>query len=143
MVASAGGHWTQLNRLLPAFEGHRLSFVSTEHSFKELVFPHKFYSVPDSSRWDKIGLIKTFFSIIKIVIIENPKVIITTGAAPGLMAIIIGRIFLKKGIWIDSIANYEEVSMSGKIASNFTRHVYTQWEHLASNRIKFKGNVLK
>ena len=143
LIASAGGHWTQLNRILPAFKDQNLVFVSTKESFRRLVHPHIFYSVPESSRWDKLGLFKTFFTIFKIILLEKPETIITTGAAPGLMAIIAGKILFKKGIWIDSIANFEEVSMSGKIASKFTSHVYTQWEHLSSKKIHYKGNVLK
>ena len=76
------------------------------------------------------------------VAVLRPGVIITTGAAPGLMGIIIGRIFGAKTIWIDSIANVEKLSLSGRIAVKIADRVYTQWSHLSTNRVVYSGNLL-
>lgn len=142
-VSSIGGHWIQLLRLMPAFEGAELEFMSTKQSFSTMVDGHKFHTITDGSRWNKYGLIKCFFNIISIVRSSRPDVIITTGAAPGLMAIFVGRLLGIKTIWIDSIANCEQVSMSGKIAIKMAHIVYTQWQHLEEkNKVKYHGNVL-
>lgn len=141
-IASAGGHWVQLLRLTPAFRDQDISFVSTDPKFGTTVKDYAFFSVPDANQRDKFQLIRCFLRVSKIVIRERPRVIITTGAAPGLMGIIIGRFVGAKTIWIDSIANAEKISLSGKIAAYFANRVYTQWENLATGRIKFKGNVL-
>lgn len=142
-VSSIGGHWIQLLRLMPAFEGSEVEFMTTKQSFSAMVEGKKFYSIPDGNRWDKYGLIKCFFSIVSIVRKSKPDVIITTGAAPGLIALFIGKLFGIKTIWVDSIANCEQISMSGKIATKVADIVYTQWEHLANSEIKFGGNVLE
>lgn len=141
-IASAGGHWVQLLRLRPAFEGIEVTYICTKKGFAETVQGERFYSVPDANRKDKIALLKSLFTVIKLVWKIRPNIIITTGAAPGLMALIAGKALGIKTIWIDSIANVEELSMSGKIASKFADKVYTQWEHLATNKIAYKGNVL-
>jgi UDP-N-acetylglucosamine:LPS N-acetylglucosamine transferase len=142
-VSSIGGHWIQLLRLMPAFEGADVEFVTTKQSFSTTVEGNKFHSIPDGSRWNKYGLVKCFFSIVSIVKNVKPNVIITTGAAPGLMAIFVGRLFGVKTIWVDSIANCEQISMSGKIAVKIAHIFYTQWQHLEEeNNVKFNGNVL-
>jgi UDP-N-acetylglucosamine:LPS N-acetylglucosamine transferase len=141
-IASVGGHWIQLLRLRPAFEGTELEFMSTKESFAGMVQGHKFYTVPDASRWNKFKLIWSFFRIFVIIFKSKPDVIITTGAAPGVMGLFAGKILGSKTIWVDSIANVEQLSMSGKLATKFADKVYTQWPDLAVNNVVFKGNVL-
>jgi UDP-N-acetylglucosamine:LPS N-acetylglucosamine transferase len=141
-IASAGGHWIQLSRLVPAFKGEEIIFVSTKKSFADTVKGHRFYSVPDASRWNKLKLIWMSFCVAKLIYSLKPGVIITTGAAPGLMGIIAGKCLGIKTIWIDSIANVDKISLSGKIALLFADRVYTQWPHLATSKIEFNGNVL-
>jgi len=141
-IASAGGHWIQLLRLKPAFKHDELSFVTTNPTFNTMVKDHKFYAVPDANKQSKLKLIKCFLSVFKIIVMQRPKVIITTGAAPGLMGIIVGKFTGAKTIWVDSIANAEKLSLSGKIATRFADRVYTQWPNLATDKIHFSGNVL-
>jgi UDP-N-acetylglucosamine:LPS N-acetylglucosamine transferase len=142
-IASSGGHWVQLMRLSPAFVGADLIFVSTHPGYKDQVAGAVFHSVTDATRWEKMKLIKMAFEVRKIISVEKPDIIISTGAAPGLMAILWGRLLGKKTIWIDSIANVDRISMSGRIARPFTHLHLTQWEHL-SNGIStlFKGTVI-
>ena len=142
-IASSGGHWIQLMRLVPAFDGSEVIYVSTHSGYKEQVKGAVFHAVSDATRWEKMKLIKMAFEVRSIINTEKPDIIISTGAAPGLMAIIWGRLRGKKTIWIDSIANVDRISMSGRIARPFSSLHLTQWEHL-SNGIStlFKGTVL-
>lgn len=141
-VASAGGHWVQLLRLMPAFDGHTVSFLSTKENFGEMVAPHRFYFVHNATRWNKLGILRTFFVVAGIVRKAKPDVIITTGAAPGLLAIIAGRLCGVRTLWIDSIANAEDLSLSGKIASLFAHKALTQWEDLGGSKFSYEGNIL-
>ena len=141
-IASAGGHWVQLLRLRPAFEGHELIFVSTKKSFKDTVKGYRFHSIPDASRWNKLRLLYSLACVFKIVMLAKPNIIITTGAAPGLMGIIAGKIIGAKTVWIDSIANVENLSMSGRIATSIADKSYTQWPDLSTSKVTFNGNVL-
>ena len=43
----------------------------------------------------------------------RPDVVITTGAAPGYFAVRIGKLLGARVVWVDSIANAEELSLSG------------------------------
>lgn len=141
-IASAGGHWVQLLRLLPALEGGEVIFASTHGSFAETVKEHKFFVVPDANRWNKVRLLYSWFCLMRLVFSIKPDVVVTTGAAPGLMGIISGRFLGAKTIWIDSIANVEKVSLSGRIAIWFADRVYTQWPELATSRIQFRGSTI-
>lgn len=141
-VASAGGHWIQLLRLSIAFKEHELIYASTKHGFGEMVKGHNFHVLPDSNRKNKFGLIKTFIQVLKLVYNIKPGLIVTTGAAPGLMCIAAGRLLGIKTVWIDSIANVEELSMSGKIAAKIANVIYTQWPDLATGNIRYSGNIL-
>lgn len=141
-IASAGGHWIQLLRLMPAFEGKEVIFMSTHNSFSETVKGHDFFVVPDASRWNKLRLIYMGFVMVRLVVRIKPDLIVTTGAAPGLMGILAGKIVGARAIWIDSIANVEKISLSGRIALLFADRTYTQWPNLATNRIYFNGNVI-
>ncbi|MCC9166159.1 glycosyltransferase [Pontibacter harenae] len=141
-IASAGGHWIQLLRLKPAFKYHELIFVSTKGSFAETVEGHKFYHVPDANRKNKLDILRSAIKVTNLIRLIKPDVIITTGAAPGLMGLLAGKLLGTKTIWVDSIANVEELSMSGRIASKIADKVYTQWEHLSNDEITFSGSVL-
>lgn len=141
-IASAGGHWIQLLRLKPAFESDELIFISTEHSFAETVKGHRFYTVPDANRWNKMQVLKMAVQVFKILRNEKPDVVISTGAAPGLLGMIAGKTIGAKTIWIDSIANVERLSLSGKLAARVASRTYTQWPQLATGKILYHGNVL-
>jgi len=141
-VASKGGHWVELLRLLPAFSGMEMVYVSTDPNLASTVEGNKFYSIPDANRWNKFKLIRIFMIVFKIVYKERPKFVISTGAAPGLMALMAGKILGIKTIWIDSIASAEKLSLSGKIALRFVDRLYTQWPDLSGPKIIYAGNIL-
>lgn len=141
-VASGGGHWIQLMRIKKAFDGCTVIYVSTHQGYEKIVHDKKFYKISDGNRWSKIKLMKMAVEIRKIIIKEKPDVIITTGAAPGLFAVIWGRLSGSKTIWLDSIANVDIISLSGRIAKRFAHFHLTQWEGLADNKTAYRGNVL-
>jgi len=141
-IASIGGHWIELLRFMPLFAENNVTFISNKSNLKDTVKGHKFHIVSDANKDEKLNLIKCTASVFWYVIVLRPQVIITTGAAPGLLGILMGRIFGAKTIWVDSIANAEKLSLSGCMALKIADRVYTQWEHLSTPHIMFSGNVL-
>lgn len=142
-VASGGGHWVQLMRLVPAFEGHDIAYATVQATYAEQVLGARFYTVRDATRWDRWGLIVLGWQLLRIISRERPQVVVTTGAAPGVLALMIGRGFGAKTIWIDSIANVDELSMSGRRARNVADVWLTQWPHLARPEgPSYEGRVL-
>lgn len=141
-VASIGGHWVQLLRIArPMEEFYDMVYVSTHPKCATMVEGRKFHRTDDFSRSDAWKLIPSFFKALKTILQENPDAIITTGAAPGLVYMIAGKLLGRKTIWIDSIANAEHMSASGRVASKFVSRSYTQWKDLAVGKIRYAGNV--
>jgi UDP-N-acetylglucosamine:LPS N-acetylglucosamine transferase len=99
-------------------------------------------SIIDASAKTKLKLIILSFQLTKILIFERPKYIISTGAAPGAIAVLLAKLLPCKTIWIDSIANTKELSFSGKLVKNHVTIFLTQWENLVDNKIMFKGALL-
>lgn len=141
-VASVGGHWIQLLRILPALNGNEVIFASTKNSFAETVLNYKFNLIPDTNRNEILKIPNAIFKIFSLIKKIRPDVVITTGALPGLISLFAGKCYGAKTIWIDSIANVEKLSLSGKIASKFADRTYTQWPGLANQDCLYHGNVL-
>ena len=142
-VASSGGHWVQLRRIVPAFADSEVVYVTVLESYRSQVPDNKFYSVNDATRWNKSGLILLALQLAWIIAKERPTVVISTGAAPGYFAVLLGRWFGARTIWIDSMANIEELSMSGSRAGRYADLWLTQWPHLAkAEGPHYGGSVL-
>jgi UDP-N-acetylglucosamine:LPS N-acetylglucosamine transferase len=130
-VSSGGGHWVELLRLRPALEEDHVVYVTVQRAYADQVPGRRVYVVNDATRWNKTALALMAMRIAYVIMRERPEVIVTTGAAPGYFALRIGRLFGARTIWIDSIANADDVSMSGRLVRPYADLWLTQWEHLA------------
>lgn len=130
-VASGGGHWVQMLRLRPAFEGCRVCFVTVRRDYAADIPGQRLRVINDATRWNKAGLAWMALRLLWIILTERPDVIISTGAAPGYFAFRIGRLLGARTIWVDSIANVEAISMTGELVARHADLWLTQWEHLA------------
>lgn len=142
-VASKGGHWTELQRITNELaKRYNVAYVSTIDLHSLLPAGASLHVVTDFSRWNAWKVFQTFWQMWRTVSREKPRAIITTGAAPGLVAIAVGRLRGVKTVWVDSIANAAELSGSGKVARRLAHHIFTQWPRLADNRVEYHGNVI-
>jgi len=68
---------------------------------------------------------------------------VTTGSAPGLLALRLARLLGMRTVWIDSVANVEELSLSGRKARRYADLWLTQWPHLAKEQgPEYRGSLL-
>lgn len=138
-ISSKGGHFVQLLRLMPLFEKHETIFVSTydEYAIKN------YHAVVDANLNTPFRLVRQLFSVIYLFIRYRPDIVVSTGASVGFFAIFIGSMLRKKTVWIDSIANANEMSLSGKKAKRYAELWLTQWPELEGDQGPFyKGSVL-
>jgi len=143
VISSGGGHWIQALRLLPALQGNDLYFSSVNESYRSSVSEYPYFVVTDANMWTKWKMLKTIYDVFFLIKKLKPDFVLSTGAAPGLWGIVIGRIYGARTIWIDSIANVEDLSLSGKIARRFSCLFLTQWEHIAlKTNTLYKGKVI-
>ena len=142
-VASSGGYWVQLRRVIPAFADSEVVYVTVLESYRSEVPENRFYAVNDATRWNKLALIRLAIRMAWIIARERPSVVVSTGAAPGYFAVMLGRWFGARTIWIDSMANIDELSMSGSRAGQYADLWLTQWPHLArAGGPQYGGSVL-
>ena len=142
-VSSGGGHWVQLLRLYPAFAHHDTTFVTVREEYRsDLPAGTRLRVVTDATRWDKLKLLGMSAQLAVAVARVRPHVIISTGAAPGMIAFQLGRLVRARTIWVDSIANCEELSLSGRRAGRGADLWLTQWEHLATpDGPRYEGSI--
>ena len=142
-IASHGGHLVQLMRMAPALSEHEVTLISTVSSNPYPELFDNYRKVYDCNFNTKLKLIITSLQLMRIIVFTNPNVIISTGAAPGIIGIAIGKLLGKKLVWIDSVANAENLSLSGRLASKLTHHIYTQWQHVAvGSKARYIGRVI-
>lgn len=142
-IASRGGHWIQLLRLREAFEGQDVTFATSVPEYAAMVPGQKFRVITEASRKSKFRLMILALQVLWLLITIRPDVVISTGAAPGYFAVMMGRWIGARTLWIDSIANAEEMSMSGKLALRHANAVLTQWSHLSQDGVvQYHGAVI-
>jgi UDP-N-acetylglucosamine:LPS N-acetylglucosamine transferase len=142
-VSSSGGHWTEMLRLRPAFEGHDVTYVTTQKNLAGQVAGHRFFPVLDANQWSKLRLIVQLLQIIWIVLLIRPDVVVSTGAAPGYFAMRLAKYLGARTLWLESIANVEELSLSTKLVKPYADLLLTQWPHIATpDGPHYKGSVL-
>lgn len=140
VVASAGGHWVQLMRLRRAWRDLPVVYVSTEPGLGDMVRAMardeggpapEFRAVTDANLSEKLRLLRQLVQVSALLLRHRPDVIVTTGAAPGYFALRLGKLTGARTIWIDSMANAEQLSRSGQEIGKHADLWLTQWEHLA------------
>lgn len=131
-VSSGGGHWVEMRRLLPAFEGLEMTYVSTDTEPDVNLAGARYYCIHNFTRHNALTSVKVIAEMVRILRRERPEVVITTGAAPGLIALVLAKLLLRsRTIWVDSLAAAETMSLSGRMARPFADAWLTQWEALA------------
>jgi UDP-N-acetylglucosamine:LPS N-acetylglucosamine transferase len=118
--------------------------VSTLKGYEDQLDPSESFSyVNDANRNSKAKMLLQAIRIAWIVFRLRPDVVISTGAAPGYFAMRFGKLIGARTIWIDSIANAEEMSMTGRIVGKYADLWLTQWPELARpGGPEYKGEVL-
>ncbi|MFQ3787559.1 oligosaccharide biosynthesis protein Alg14 [Halomonas sp. A29] len=137
-AASFGGHWAQLRRLAELLDCNARLFVSTASQQNQSA---DYYLEDFSVRelWRGVRQLPRALSIVRE---SQPDLIVSTGAAPGLLILFAGFLLGRKTIWVDSIANSREVSLSCRAACLFATRVLTQWPELETRRIRYLGRLL-
>ena len=156
-IASSGGHWIELFRLRPAWDGCDVSYVTTKKGYADEVFKDakerklpvpRFLTIINANRRQKLKLLGQLLGVLFALLWIRPHVVISTGASLGFFAIKMGKILGARTVWIDSLANAEELSLSGKMAGTSADLWLTQWEDLVGSENpklglpEYKGSVI-
>jgi len=151
-IASGGGHWVELARLLPSWDGCHVTYVTTSEEYRQLMADiardrgnpaPRYHVILEANRWRKSRLAVQLAKIVWIMLKTRPDVVISTGAAPGYFALRMGKLLGARTIWVDSVANADEMSLSGIRARPYASLWLTQWPELAQpDGPYYRGSVL-
>lgn len=148
VVCSEGGHWVQASRIIQNLDQLPVLIVIASRNDVPSHFNCDGCAVEvrrtvDFNARTVHRLPVGFFHVFNMFREVRPTHVITTGAAPGLIALIVGRIFGARTLWIDSIANSRVLSLSGRLSRIFSDETWSQWEEVADRYgCGYKGRLL-
>jgi beta-1,4-N-acetylglucosaminyltransferase len=144
IAVSAGGHLVEALQLEKAWKNKSHFYISDARvNAKSLAKKEKMYFIlPPRRSYIRTGLafIQTFFILLK----EKPSTIISTGAEIGYPALMLGKLFGARTIYIESLARIDSPSLCGKMVYGKVDCFYVQWEKCKKwfPKAKYVGSVL-
>lgn len=127
-VSSSGGHWEQLQKLLPLAEKYEGFFVTEKTQFDA---PLAKYFLRQTDLKDKWMPAKMFWNVcctLKIWFIERPDFIITTGTMVAYPFYILAIIFRKKFVYIETFGRANMPTVAGRYMEKHSDLFIVQWE---------------
>ncbi len=144
IIASAGGHLTEILQAREAFERHEHFFVTFERrDAKDKLMREKKYFISDPKR-NPLKFALNFFQSLNIFLKERPDVIISTGAGMAIPMLYLGKMFGRKIIYIESMAAVYGPSLAGRAAYPIADLFIIQWKELSKfyPRAKYGGLLI-
>ncbi len=142
-VSSGGGHWVQMRRIAPAFNGAEVHYATTDASATDVIGNSRLHVYPDANKDTPLMLALCVLRLTWIVLRLRPQVVVSTGAAGGFLAIRIARLIGARTMFIDSIANARELSISARLSIGVADRVLSQWPRVAAlTGAEYRGAVI-
>jgi len=145
LAASAGGHLSQLRKVAVVWKGLPTFWVTTGKMVSgSLAENGRVYAVGEANRDHPFRMIAVLSRCIFIAIKERPDIVISTGAAPGCLMCLLGKLLGAKVVWLDSITNVERMSLSGRLIRPFADLLLVQWPELVNQypNAEYVGTVI-
>lgn len=132
-AASSGGHLVEIMNLKPIMSEYD-SFIITEKTQYPLT-DHQIrtYNVCQVNRHELLCIFKLCVIALRAFCCfckEKPDIVISTGALATVPICLIGKLFRKKVIYIESYANVDSPSKTGRLVYRFADRFYVQWQAL-------------
>jgi len=140
-VSSGGGHLTELQAIKPELVNCREIQVMTHYD------PSLDCTVIEGFALGKpLSIINSFLNSFKYLMKEKPDVIITTGAEIAIPLVVLGKTFFRcKVIFVESAAQINTASKTGKVCYWFSDRFYVQWPSTLKaygKKAQFAGGLL-
>ncbi|MCM3652934.1 UDP-N-acetylglucosamine transferase subunit ALG14 [Metabacillus litoralis] len=137
----------ELQKIIPGVKKHQFFFVTEKSEMsKDLKDKYKVYYLVQQERKNIqfiTNVITNLFKSLYILIKENPKVIISTGAGAVFPICLFGKLTGKKIVYVESFAKVNSPSLTGKLVYKFADEFYIQWESLQEfyPKAKYRGSL--
>lgn len=136
-ISSTGGHLNELLQLAPLFEKYDYKIITEKDKANEKLkeqYGEKLYFLPYGTRAKLFTYIfKYFYLCLRTVYLYlriRPKVIITTGTHTAGPMCILGKLFGSKVVYIETIANTNKKTATGKLIYPIADLFIVQWEEM-------------
>lgn len=135
-ISSTGGHLDELLQLKELFKKYD-SYIITEKTKSTIDLKNKYskvnYLVYGTKDHFITYIFKFIYNVFKSLILFikiRPKVIVTTGTHTAVPMCYIGKLFFRKVIYIETIANSKTKTLSGKLVYPIADTFIVQWESM-------------
>lgn len=136
-ISSTGGHFNELLQLKPLFQKYDYHIVTEKDdmtkSFKEEYKDKISYMIYGTRahlfKYIFQLFINCFISLFLFIKI-HPKVIVTTGTHNAIPICILGKIFRRKIVYIETFANQNTRTETGKLVYKFADLFIVQWKDM-------------
>lgn len=145
VVASAGGHLSQVLKLANSWKEYDSFYVTTSEVVREQFGDSvRVYVVGECNRKHLVRVVKVLLRCARIIVTERPDVVVSTGAAVGCIMCFLAKLFAAKAVWIDSITNVHRLSLSGRIVRHMADIFLVQWPELAAqySNVEYVGTLI-
>lgn len=136
-VSSTGGHLNELLQLEPLFKKYKSYLVTekteTTRSLKVKSIKNIYYLIHCTRHRPISYFFKAIINVFKSIYLFfkiRPDVIITTGAHTCVPLCYIGKLFRKKIIYIETFANIETKTLTGRLVYKIADLFIVQWENM-------------
>ena len=148
--ASAGGHANELQILLRNTQGlwpaEPAAYVTTmaiaASGFDSRGSP--VHVIGECDRSKPLHIVSVLGRTLQVAWRERPDVVVTTGSLPLAIFCVWAKLLGAKIVWIDSVAQVEELSVSGRLMRRVADLCLAQWPSVAARYrgVEYAGEVL-
>jgi len=141
-LSSCGGHFVQLYQISQEFSGRNSFFIVNDDFSPPLSIRGKFCQITHAER--NLFQIFNFIEAFWYVLILNPKVILSTGAAPAVPFGLVGRLLGSHVIFVESLSKIRTPSLTAILMQYIANKLYVQWPSLVPKLRSsiYVGNLL-
>lgn len=144
LIASSGGHFEQILMLKKLESEFDIYIITEKTPYNES--KSNTYFIKQVNRTEKLlplNMVVVFYQSLKIFLKEKPDVIISTGALSVIPTFIIGRIWKRKLIFIESFAKINSPTLTGQFLYRFVDVFIVQWIDLLNTypKAKYLGSI--
>ena len=136
-ISSTGGHLSELLQLKPLFQEYDFHLITEKTQstigLKDVYQSRMHYLVYGTKLHLLVYLFKFVFNILKSLLLFIkiwPEVVVTTGTHTAVPMCYIAKLFRKKVIFIETFANSETATESGKMVYPIADVFIVQWESM-------------
>lgn len=137
----------EMMQLIPAVEKYPFYVITERNTMSiDVVKPFKHHFLLQQERKSFMFIprfIYNLFASLFFLLLERPKVIITTGAGAAYPTCRLGKFMGAKIIYIESFAKHDSSSLTGRLIYPFADEFFVQWPEMKSiyKKSRYDGTV--